>query len=143
MDGDRLRSLTADGQAEGPLAAFEGPSGVIVEVRDESKPYAYSNLYHVRLRVTARFPDAEAAANRRVQVGPDGMKLAGEFPWPNCGVATLPNVSWQLLGQGCNPALAVAKENVTMKSTMSKLFDRLPVGTWACWDRPPAASSGR
>ena len=48
----------------------------------------------------------KAPANRRVQVGPDGMKLAGEFPWPNCGVATLPNVTWQLHGQGCNPNLA-------------------------------------
>lgn len=41
--------------------------------------------------------------NRRAQVaGPDGMALVGEFPWPNCGLALLPNVSFTLYGQGCN-----------------------------------------
>lgn len=31
-----------------------------VEVRDESSPYAYSNLWHVKLRVVAHFLDNEA-----------------------------------------------------------------------------------
>ncbi len=45
-------------------------------------------------------------ANRRLQVGWDGMSLAGEFPWPRCGVAKLPNVTWSIHGRGCNPGLA-------------------------------------
>lgn len=44
--------------------------------------------------------------NRRTYVTPDGSQLYGELPWPNCGVGTLPNGQWTLIGQGCNGALA-------------------------------------
>lgn len=44
--------------------------------------------------------------NRRTYVTPDGAQLYGELPWPNCGVGTLPNGNWKLIGQGCNGTLA-------------------------------------
>lgn len=43
-----------------PLASFAGENGVRVEVRDETRPYAYADLFHLRLRVSAEVPgDAE------------------------------------------------------------------------------------
>ena len=42
----------------------------------------------------------------RVIVNPGGASLAGEFPWPNCGVAALPNGEFKLYGQGCNGSLS-------------------------------------
>ncbi len=44
--------------------------------------------------------------NRRAQVGPGAKTLVGEFPWPNCGLAILPNGTFSLYGQGCNPNYA-------------------------------------
>jgi hypothetical protein len=44
--------------------------------------------------------------NRRVTVMADGSRMSGELPWPNCGVATLPNGEWKLFGSGCNATMA-------------------------------------
>jgi hypothetical protein len=35
------------------------------------------------------------------QVSGDGTRAAGTFPWSDCGVAVLPNVSWDRYGEGC------------------------------------------
>ncbi len=67
-----------------------------------------SSLYRYRLddpTVRELMWDKEPL-NRRTAVGLDGLTLAGEFNWPNCGIARLPNVSWKLYGQGCNPNIA-------------------------------------
>jgi len=42
----------------------------------------------------------------RFRVSADGTRGAGEFHWPNLGVAMLPNVSWKQYGYGCNAAIA-------------------------------------
>lgn len=42
------------------------------------------------------------------QVSRDGRLAAGLFPWPDAGVAELPNRSWRKLGEGCWTALADA-----------------------------------
>lgn len=47
-----------------PIEVFEGEGGVRVEIHDESRPYGYANLYHARLRVVARFPEAAEAYER-------------------------------------------------------------------------------
>jgi len=39
-----------------PPARFAAESGLQVEVRDETRAYAYADLFHVRLRVIARLP---------------------------------------------------------------------------------------
>ncbi len=44
--------------------------------------------------------------NRRGSISPDGAFLIGEFPWPNCGVAGLPNGNFKMFAQGCNANLA-------------------------------------
>lgn len=35
------------------------------------------------------------------QLSADGRLASGVFPWPHCGVAELPNISWKRLGRGC------------------------------------------
>ena len=42
----------------------------------------------------------------RTTVSHDGTVLVGEFPWPNCGVARLPNDAFTMIAQGCNANLA-------------------------------------
>src|SRR5262249_33454952 len=40
------------------------------------------------------------------QLSADGTKAGGMFPWPETGVAELPNKSWQNFGNGCWTSLA-------------------------------------
>lgn len=40
------------------------------------------------------------------EVSADGWRSASAFPWPDCGLAELPNESWKAFGKGCWPALA-------------------------------------
>lgn len=42
------------------------------------------------------------------QVSADGRLAGGLFPWPDAGVADLPNRSWRKLGEGCWTALTDA-----------------------------------
>ena len=44
--------------------------------------------------------------NRRLAISADGTAAFGEFPWPNCGVAQLPNDAFKMIAQGCNANLA-------------------------------------
>ncbi|NQT20182.1 MAG: hypothetical protein HQ592_10800 [Planctomycetes bacterium] len=39
-------------------------------------------------------------------VSADGTHAGSEFPWPNAGVAILPNGSWKQYGSGCNGCIA-------------------------------------
>ena len=43
------------------------------------------------------------------QVSSDGRRAAGLFPWPDAGIAELPNGSLRKLGEGCWTALAHAR----------------------------------
>lgn len=47
-----------------PLATYQGTGGSVVEVHDESAPYGYANVFHVKLRVRARFPGTEEPYER-------------------------------------------------------------------------------
>jgi hypothetical protein len=40
------------------------------------------------------------------QVSKDGTRAAGLFPWPNAGLADLPDVAWRKLRDGCWPSIA-------------------------------------
>jgi hypothetical protein len=40
------------------------------------------------------------------QVSRDGMRASGLFPWPNAGLADLPDVAWRKLRDGCWPSIA-------------------------------------
>jgi len=43
------------------------------------------------------------------QVSADGRFAGGLFPWPNAGIAELPNKSWEKLGDGCWTAMTTAR----------------------------------
>jgi hypothetical protein len=40
------------------------------------------------------------------QVSRDGRRAAGTFPWPNSGIAELPNIAWRKIRDGCWPSMA-------------------------------------
>lgn len=40
------------------------------------------------------------------QLSANGQRVGGVFPWPDCGIAELPNRDWKKYGQGCWPSLA-------------------------------------
>lgn len=50
-----------------PFASYGKEPGVRVEVFNESRPYGYSNLFHVKLRVVARFSEEEERYERTLE----------------------------------------------------------------------------
>jgi hypothetical protein len=57
----------AEATKSGLLAQHWGPNGVEVEIWNETAPYAYANMFHVRLRVDARVPGAAEPYRRRLE----------------------------------------------------------------------------
>lgn len=47
-----------------------------------------------------------AISSDNFQISGDGMRVGAQFPWPSCGVAMMPNESWQQYGKGCWPCLS-------------------------------------
>jgi hypothetical protein len=47
--------------------SIEGPDGVRVEIWDESAPYAYSNIFWVKLRIVGCFPGVSEPFERRLE----------------------------------------------------------------------------
>lgn len=48
----------------------------------------------------------QTGMSMRFTVSADGTHAGGEFPWPRCGVAMLPNILARQYGRGCNACLA-------------------------------------
>ena len=42
-----------------PHVRFTDPGGVVVEVFDLTKPYAYENIFHIKMLAVGRFPTTE------------------------------------------------------------------------------------
>ncbi len=90
-----------DNSAPETLAELKA-SGSSASTDSALSVYRYPNARHDRReRVWNKGP-----VNRRVNIGPGGRLLAGELPWPNCGLAALPDGNWTLYGEGCNPNIA-------------------------------------
>ncbi len=47
-----------------------------------------------------------AAGLNNFQLSDDGRRAGGVFPWPECGIAELPDRGLRIFGKGCYPALA-------------------------------------
>ncbi len=47
-----------------------------------------------------------AAGLNNFQISSDGRRAGGVFPWPECGIAELPDRGLRIFGKGCYPALA-------------------------------------
>jgi hypothetical protein len=50
-----------------PFVSYSVQPGVRIDVFNESKPYGYSNVFHVKLRVVARFAGSEAPYERTLE----------------------------------------------------------------------------
>ncbi|MDW7709767.1 MAG: hypothetical protein SCH98_04770 [Deferrisomatales bacterium] len=50
-----------------PHAAFAGENSVRIEVRDETATYAYADLFHVKLRVSAWIPGEDEPYVRNLE----------------------------------------------------------------------------
>lgn len=72
------------------------------------------------------------------QVSADGRFAGGLFPWPNAGIAELPNKSWEKIGEGCWTAMATARgpmfwyfdgshRNLTVVDTRTKKRWTVPI----------------
>jgi hypothetical protein len=109
-DGSGLKRL-ARGFA---LAVWENPADGTpwVYVGTDNKSYDFASV--------SRFPIDDPSRSELVwnqtmvsgdtfQVSADGRLAAGLFPWPNAGIAELPNRSWKKLGDGCWTAMTTAR----------------------------------
>ena len=109
-DGSGLRRL-AKGFA---LAVWQNPAdnSEWVYVGTDNKGYDFATV--------SRFPiddpskteliwNKTAVSGDTFQVSADGRFAAGLFPWPNAGIAELPNKSWEKLGDGCWTAMTTAR----------------------------------
>jgi hypothetical protein len=109
-DGSGLRRL-AKGFA---LTVWTNPAdgGEWVYVGTDNKGYEFATV--------SRFPIDTPSKNELVwnqtpvsgdtfQVSADGRMAAGLFPWPNAGLAELPNRSWKRVGDGCWTAMTTAR----------------------------------
>lgn len=74
------------------------------------------------------------------QVSSDGARAGGLFPWPEAGMAALPNVGWHKLGRGCWTSLAPdnsylfwifdgAHRNVTLFTGNGTQSRQIPINT--------------
>ncbi len=109
-DGSGLKRL-AKGFA---LTVWENPADATpwVYVGTDNKSYDFATV--------SRFPIDDPSKSELVwnqtmvsgdtfQVSADGRLAAGLFPWPNAGIAELPNRSWKKLGDGCWTAMTTAR----------------------------------
>jgi hypothetical protein len=109
-DGSGLKRL-AKGFA---LTVWENPAdgSEWVYVGTDNKGYEFATV--------SRFPIDDPSKSELVwnktpvsgdtfQVSADGRFAGGLFPWPNAGVAELPNKSWERLGDGCWTAMATVR----------------------------------
>ncbi len=46
------------------------------------------------------------------QLSADGRHAGGQFPWPTCGLAALPDRGWEKIGDGCWPSLSPDNERL-------------------------------
>jgi hypothetical protein len=125
------------------VAVWRDPvSGVdwMYAARDLKKEGTYARI----VRFPIERPDDEelvwdrTLVGEEFQVSPDGRLAGGLFPWPDVGVAELPNGSLRKLGEGCWPALAAldppvfwyfdgAHRNVTLVRVGSDDRWRVPI----------------
>ena len=74
---------------------------------------ANSTAYHTICRYQIDQPETSELVwdktlldSDNLQLSRDGTRSCGVFPWPDCGIAELPNIAWKKYGNGCWPSLA-------------------------------------
>jgi len=110
-DGSGLTRL-ASGFA---LAVWQDPGDgrewIYVGTDNGSEKYDFATVSRIRLDdpgVREMVWNRTTVSSDTFQVSADGRLAAGLFPWPDVGVAELPNKSWRKLGEGCWTSLTDA-----------------------------------
>ena len=110
-DGSGLTRLAA-GFA---LAVWQDPADlrqwVYVGTDNGSEKYDFATVSRIRLDdpgVRELVWNKTTVSSDTFQVSADGRTAAGLFPWPDVGLAQLPNTSWRKLGEGCWTSLTDA-----------------------------------
>lgn len=76
----------------------------------------YRNLRRVKLtepKTSQKVWDATDVGCDNFQLAADGIRAAGEFPWPNGGVADLSRKTWKKLNEGCWASIAPDNSGVS------------------------------
>lgn len=107
-DGTGLRRL-AEGFA---LEVWSDPASGEEWIYAARDPLKDAHRRVVRFRIenptaVERVWDKTPVGEDNFQLSPDGRLASGVFPWPDAGVAELPNGAWRKLGDGCWTALAM------------------------------------
>lgn len=147
-DGSGRRHL-ADGFA---LALWENPldGSEWVYLGTDNEEYNFATV--------SRFPISDPSAAELVwnqtlvsgdtfQVSADGRFAGGLFPWPEAGIAELPNRSWRKVGEGCWTALSTvrgpvfwyfdgAHRNLLMFDQRTENRWTIPINTAPGFDNP-------
>ena len=87
--------------------AKEADDELMASGRERFKGYALS-IYRYRMdnpSVRELVWD-KAPIYARSPISTDGSMMSAEIEWPACGVITVPNGAYRVIGQGCNPHLA-------------------------------------
>ena len=106
----------------------------------------------------SRFPIDNPAASELVwnktlvsadtfQVSADGRQAGGLFPWPEAGIAELPNRSWRKVGEGCWTAMSTVRgplfwyfdgshRNLTMVDARTDKRWTVPINTPPGFENP-------
>ena len=107
-DGSGLRCL-GNGFA---MAVWRDPTGGVEWVYGAA-PITNSDAYWPIQRAPIDCPDQIETVWTRTkvhadnfQLSADGRQAGGVFPWPDCGIAELPDRDWKKYGKGCWPSLA-------------------------------------
>ncbi|PLX41606.1 MAG: hypothetical protein C0608_05125 [Deltaproteobacteria bacterium] len=50
-----------------PYLSFTGPAGVVVDLYDLTKPYAYENIFHVKMLAVGSFPSTEETFEKQLE----------------------------------------------------------------------------
>jgi hypothetical protein len=108
-DGSGLKRVAA-GFA---LAVWQDPAvgREWIYVGTDNRKYDFRTVSRMRLddpSVRELVWDKTLVSSDTFQVSADGRLAGGLFPWPEAGVAELPNRSWRKLGEGCWTSLTDA-----------------------------------
>lgn len=106
-DGSGLRTLRS-GLA---LSVWADPAGrEWIYYGDEvKKERLVSNVYRCQIddpSISEPVWTKTSVGLNNFQVSEDGKRAGGVFPWPDCGVAELPDGHLRVYGKGCYPSLA-------------------------------------
>jgi hypothetical protein len=147
-DGSGLRRL-ADGFA---LALWQNP------LDNTEWVYFGTDNQEYNFATVSRFPIDNPSATELVwnqtlvsgdtfQVSADGRFAGGLFPWPEAGIAELPNRSWRKVGEGCWTAMSTvrgplfwyfdgAHRNLLMFDQRTENRWTIPINTAPGFDNP-------